>query len=280
MQDPDASSDLGNNPAAECDLLSGFDQVDLHQTGQVRPRGELLEDRGDSPIAVGRGPQPLGVHRLQGGPRLIDPLTDVCRLRMRGQGRNQAMHRLVPGDRAGVGHQELTVDQLRHVVLGLGLADLVVHQRLGHSLQRRPASGTLERRGEIRALVDSDEVIGPAVVAQPGLGQTQPTGRLVKAGIRLVHKDLAEPRVPLDGLGQRPQVVHVEPAVASVPLPGMQVQPGVRVDDAGGTPGEQTERRGSGRRPAEVRHQDGLDPAALRAVRLLLPDLEGLVDTR
>src|SRR5512146_3359204 len=98
MKDPDASCDLGDDPAAECDLLGGFDQVDLHQTGQGGPSGELPEDRGDGSITVGRGSQPFGVDRLQGGPRLIDPLAYLRRLRVTAQVGNQATRRLVSGD--------------------------------------------------------------------------------------------------------------------------------------------------------------------------------------
>ena len=80
MEDPDASRDLGDDPAAEGGLLGGFDQVDLHQTGQVGLRGELPKDRGGGSIAVGGGPQPRGVDRLESGPRLVDALGDPCRL--------------------------------------------------------------------------------------------------------------------------------------------------------------------------------------------------------
>ena len=86
MEDPDASRDLGDDPAAEGGLLGGFDQVDLHQTGQVGLRGELPQARGDCSIAVGWNPQTLSVDRLQGGPRLVDTLAHLCRLRVSAQG--------------------------------------------------------------------------------------------------------------------------------------------------------------------------------------------------
>jgi hypothetical protein len=75
IKDAHAPRDLGDDPAAERGRLFGrFDQVDLYQTGQLGRCGELPEQCGDGSIAVGRGPQSLGVDRLQGGPRLVDPL--------------------------------------------------------------------------------------------------------------------------------------------------------------------------------------------------------------
>ena len=131
----------------------------LHQTGQVGLRGEIRKDRGDGSIAVRRGAQPRGVDRLEGGPRLVESLGDPGRLRVRAQGGDQAVHRLVSGDdRTGVGH-ELVVDQLRHVVLGLGLGDLVVDQHLCRGLRGRSSSGVLEHGGEMGTLVECDEVV-------------------------------------------------------------------------------------------------------------------------
>jgi hypothetical protein len=191
------------------------------------------------------------------------------------------VHRLVSGDdRTGVADEELAVDQLGHVFLGLGLGDLVVDQHFRRGLRGRSSSGAFEHGGEIGTLVDGDEVVGAAGSGQPGFGQTQATSCLIKAGVGFVHERLAELRVALDGFGQRPQVVHVEAAVTSVPLPRLQVQPGLRVDGAGGAAREQTEGGGSGRRSAEVRHHRGLQLATLSAVRILLPDLEGLVHAR
>ena len=115
------------------------------------------------------------------------------------------MHRLVARDeRTGVADEELAVDQLLYVLLGLGLADLVVHQHLGHGPQRRSSLGALERCSQMGARLNGDEVVRPAVVGQPGLGQTQAVGNLVEAGVRLVRERPTEPRVALDGLGQRP----------------------------------------------------------------------------
>ena len=103
--------------------------------------------------------------------------------------------------------------------LSLSLADLVIDQHLGRGLQGRSSSGALEHGGEIGTLVDGDEVVGTAGSGQPSFGQTQATSCLIEAGVGLVHEQPAELRVALDGFGQRPQVVHVEPAVPSVPLP-------------------------------------------------------------
>jgi hypothetical protein len=197
------------------------------------------------------------------------------------QAGDQALHRLVSrDDRTGVADEELVVDQLRHVFLGLGLGDLVVDQHRRRGLRGRSSSGALEHGGEIGTIVDGDEVVGAAGSGQPGFGQTQATSCLVEAGVGLVHEQLAELWITLDGFGQRPQVVHVEPAVTSVPLPRLQLQSGLRVDGASGAAREQTERRGSGRRSTEVRHHSGLELAAPLAVRILLPDLEGLIHAR
>jgi hypothetical protein len=281
VEDPDASLDLGDDPATERGLLGGFDQVDLHQTGQLGSHGETREDRGDGSITVGGEPQPRGVDRLESSPRLVDPLGDPCRLGVRAQGGDEAVHRLLSRDeRAGVGHEELAVDQLRHELLGLGPADLVVHQHPDHGLPCRSSSSALERCGEMGALVDCDEVVGAAGGGRPDFREAQPTGHLAEAGVGLVREQRADLRVVLDGLGQRPQEVHVEPAVPAVALPRLQAQPGPRADGAGGAPGEQTEGGGPGRGSAEVRHHGRLQLAALPAVRFLLPDLEGLVQAR
>jgi hypothetical protein len=132
----------------------------------------------------------------------------------------------------------------------------------------------------VGALVNGDELVGAAAGGQPSFSQTQATSHLIEAGVRFIAEGLTELRVALDGLGERPQVVHVEPTVTLVPLPGRQVQPGLRVDGARGAPREQTKGGGSGRRSAEVRHHGGLELAALSAVRILLPSLEGLVQAR
>jgi hypothetical protein len=53
VKDPGAPRQLGDDPAAEGGLLGRFDQVDLHQAGQVGLCRELAEQRGNRAIAVG-----------------------------------------------------------------------------------------------------------------------------------------------------------------------------------------------------------------------------------
>jgi hypothetical protein len=197
------------------------------------------------------------------------------------QGGDQAGHRLVSRDhRTGVADEELVVHQLRDVLLSLGLADLVVDQHLRRGRQSRSSAGPLEHGHEIGTLVDCNKVVGAAGGGQPSFGQTQATSCLVEAGVGLVHEEPAELRVAFDGFGQRPQVVHVEPAVTLIPPARLEVKPGLRVDGAGGASREQTEGGGSGRRSAEVRHHGGLELAALFAVRFPPPNPEGLVQAR
>jgi hypothetical protein len=281
MKDPDAARNLGDHPAAECGFLGGFDQVDLHETGHVWLSRQIRKERADRSIAVGRCSQPRGVNCFEGGPRLVESLGYLRRRGVTDQGGDQAVHRLVSRDeRTGVAHEELIFDQLRHVLLGLGLADLVIDQHLRRGLQSRSSAGLLQHGRQIGTLVDSDEMVRATGSGQPSLCETHATSCLVEAGVGRIHEELAELRVMLDGIGQRPQVVHVEPTVTLVPLPRLQVQPGPPVDGADGASRKQTEGRGSGRRSAEVRHHGGLDLAASLAVRFPLPNLEGLVQAR
>ena len=69
---------------------------------------------------------------------------------------------------------------------------------------------------------DGDEVVRAAGSGQPSRGQTKATRYLIEAGVWLVDEGAPKPRIALDGLGQCPQIVHVESALALVSLTGLQ----------------------------------------------------------
>ena len=216
-----------DNGGAERDLSGRFGQVDLHETRRFRGHRKAVKDRRDGVVPLGRHADAVRVERGEAVSRRVELAREVSaafvapergRQGVRGRGSGQL--------RPDVGHQDLAVGELGEVLVGVGARDVVVDKGGGQGAEPRAVPGSGEGLHQVRRGSHGHQPVGAAGLALPRFGEQQPVSDLVEAGVRPVVEFSAQVGVPLDRLGQGPQVVHVQAGVPPVAAQAFEPQAG------------------------------------------------------
>src|SRR5580765_129910 len=153
-----------------------------------------------------------------------------------------------------VRHQYLTVDQLANEGVSLVRGDLLLDERGGERCARGPSMCPFDSGRNRRAVVYGDEVLRPVSVPQRRLDEPPPITGEVETGIRRVAYRGCGRGIARQRVGQRDEIVHVEPRVAPARLACADVETGRPPDDADAAAGKESEWRRPGGHSRDVFH--------------------------
>ncbi len=275
-QERDAPGDLGNDIAPERRLAVGLDQIDLEQLGRDDGDGEGFERPRDVGIPRGLVAARRRVNRCQRLGNGLESIGSGGSARSRAEHGDQAGERLLTGDRTlELRDEHLSRDELVDIRLRVGKRDVLVHEPAGEVGACGPAPRPFQRQTQRLAIVDGDEMMRARVAGRSRFDVMPAVRGPVQAGVWRVPQRSRQRLVARQRLGERDEVIHVEPRVAAAGVEGRDRESGRIADRADTDPGEQSERRRPRCHPRDITKQPALRGLAAVAVRVCLPGVDG-----